>query len=96
MKDRELELLLRTAARRRKGTDSPADRLYASLRGDLEAWYRRREEASRTRKLCLPALCAVLLAAAVTYYATPALDYCLGDGMTYEAVAEKANNMLRL
>lgn len=94
MKDKELELSLRAAVRRKKGNDSPADRLYASLRGDLETWYRRREEAARTRKLCVPALCVMLAVAGASYWLSPVFDYHLAEGMEYEEVAMINNNIL--
>ena len=76
------------------GFDS--DELQRRMTDGLAEWMHRRKEAAHTRKLCLPVLCTVLLAASATYYATPVLDYCLGDGMTYEAAPAKTGKMLGL
>ena len=62
----------------------------------LDEWIGRRTEASLTRRLCVPVLCATLLMVTVTYLATPVLNYRLGDGMSYETVTEKTDNLISL
>ncbi len=76
------------------GFDS--DELQRRMTDGLAEWMHRRKEAARTRRLCVPALCVMLAVAGASYYATPALDYCLGDGMTYEEAAAKTGKMLGL
>ena len=76
------------------GFDS--DELRRRMTDGLTEWMHRRKEALRTRKLCVPVLCVVLVVATVTYFTTPFLNYCLDDGITYEAAVDLSNNLLGL
>lgn len=60
----------------------------------LDEWMLRRKEAARTRRLCVPAFCVMLMVVAASYWASPVLDYHLADGVDYEEVAMINNNIL--
>jgi len=74
------------------GFDS--DELRRRMTDGLAEWMHRREEAARTRKLCVPALCVMLVVAVASYWASPVFDYHLADGVEYEEVAMINNNIL--